>query len=626
MEDSARRRQRLKNEWQRAARDKTRTLLAQLDGMLTDSQAQTSGAKPMPRPGTEARGERQVLEAVCKKLRQAIWTPPSAISEGLAVSQAHVFAVVKSPSLAIVATGVPFFRLFASISPAASLADLVHPEDLVQLRIAATALTHAPAAIEAQRAIMVRMRVCGGAGWVNFRLTLAEGTRGKTLGVWFAPAASPAPTHNLRDSERAAFAAQGAAQRLQDLQQHSLRLGAHCGSSDPASASRTTEHADLLSSRTIDAIEVCNANSTIVAASPALCRRLRFVPGELEGQSLLHLVHPRNAFCAFDFICQNNRAPEALELPDMLVGSCAGRKRGAGGQAISGPRSDSGGSSSTGDSGGSNSTGDRACTSSGTNDSGGSSDMNDGSKQGSTPQASCHLSVNSSQDGSCRMGSNSQGSVSSVESAGESSGEDNSSPDCVPDRASDSGNSSGSDGDSCNHDSSSNDGSCGGTEEGAACSFENSDAMSSTSSNLGLEREALAMTYAVSTPEHDLGSVALPAAVRCYLERQRAAQRHGINLELVCCGKRIEEATNVKHMVMMPRRLVCAGASGVPGRSVFILEKTTEGLDGVGCAFRGAGAREAYQATVEGLPCRHTCGKYELQRLRGPQMQICATG
>ena len=218
------RRQRLKNEWQRATRNKTRMLLTQLGEMLTASQAQAAGGK---QPETEVRGERQVLEAVCTMLREAIWTPSSVISEGLAVSQAHVFMVVKWPSLSIVAAGVPFSRQFAPVikhtpvSPVASLSDLVHQEDLVQVRIAANALTLAPAAIDAQRAITVRMRARGVAGWANFRLTLAEGTRHKTLGMWFVPAVSQASTHILRESERAAFAAQGAVQQQQGFQQYS---------------------------------------------------------------------------------------------------------------------------------------------------------------------------------------------------------------------------------------------------------------------------------------------------------------------------------------------------------------------------------------------------------------------
>ena len=486
MEDTTKRRQRLKNEWQRAARDKTRMLLTQLDEMMTASQAQAAGRRPTPTHETGVRGERQVLEAACTMLREAIWTPSNTISEGLAVSQAQVFVVVNWPSLSIVAAGVPFFRQFAPVSPAASLSDLVHPEDLVQVHIAATALTHAPAGIDAPRAITVRMRARGLAGWANFHLSLAEGTRGKTLGIWFSPAALPAPSKRPRESKRAAFAAQGAVQQQQDLQQHLSPLGPHAGNFNPASTSRTSEHADLLSSRTIDAVELCNATSTILAASPALCKRLRCLPGKLEGQSLLHLVHPRNASCAFDFIRQNNCAPDAKEMPDMLIGSGVGRKRGAQGQPIS-------------DSGGSSGTGDRANTSSGTNDSGGSSDMNDGSKQGSTSHASSQPGVNGSNDGSCSMWSHSQGSVSSVESAGESSGDDNSSPDRVPDRASESD---------------------GWKEERGACSFENSDAMSSTSSNLDLEREAMVMTSAFSTPGHGPGSIVLPAAVRSYLDRE----------------------------------------------------------------------------------------------------------
>ena len=148
--------------------------------------------------------------------------------------------------------------------------------------------------------------------------------------------------------------------------------------------------------------------------------------------------------------------------------------------------------------------------------------MNDGSKQGSTSHASSQPGVNGSNDGSCSMWSHSQGSVSSVESAGESSGDDNSSPDRVPDRASESDGSSGNYRDPSNHDSSSNDGSCGRKEERGACSFENSDAMSSTSSNLDLEREAMVMTSAFSTPGHGPGSIVLPAAVRSYLDRENS--------------------------------------------------------------------------------------------------------
>jgi hypothetical protein len=551
MENPKRRRQQLKNEWQREARNKTRGLLKCLDEMLLETHGPAASSKRKPHE-TETRGERQILEEACATLRKATWTHPSTIAAGMATSHSQPFAVVHQQTLVVLSADASFIGRFGPMATPATLADLIHPEDIAQICRAAAALALVPAAQQhapdVQPVATVRMRSRGASSWVSYALSLVEGTRNKTFGVWFV---------NQRDPKALVLGVpvQGSAQQHQHQQQQQQQQGAHLS---------VRSRADLLSSHEIEAVELCNTRLTILAASPALCARFQSLPGTLVGQSITHVLHPGSALSTCEFVRQQlgTAGGQMKEVKAAWLGD-RGHASGDSTECSENSTRNGMGSGRGAEEG---SQGGDATLSSKSGD--------HSSKSGDSVHSHASISggdsCSSEGDDVSSSSSSSSSNLSSRKSNSEcENSDDGNSSQSAPDRASDKGGSSGNDAGPSDHDNGSND---GGYD--SASSYCGSDSMSQSSSTLTLEREAVLMTCLYPTLEQSQPWQAIPAQVCSYLQRQRAPKgQGGMALELTCPVEVPGAGGKVKRMVLAPRNLLLAGLCAEPGRGVFLLEQ-----------------------------------------------------
>ena len=181
MEDPDGRRRRLKNTWQKNARDKTKELLGQLEKLLPEVSSRRAGCV----------NEAQILESACALFRRAVWTPRDVIRIGLSSSKSVLFVVVHLSTLAVESRSEGFSRLFKSVgTPAPSLVhwaasrpttliDFAHPEDAPHIQSSmslAVSLTRQDA--HDRPSLVVRLRasteaqVTGMSRWVRYPVAI----------------------------------------------------------------------------------------------------------------------------------------------------------------------------------------------------------------------------------------------------------------------------------------------------------------------------------------------------------------------------------------------------------------------------------------------------------------------